>query len=299
MGLGPLPALRVLRLVDSKSGPGLVAFVLSRASFENGVRPSVLHFIKNHAEDFPCQFAAEEQAGAVARLARDREEETRGLTRGMYACAQRLHGAPPPDADPASRVVAPSQAQLDAALEPLASCVTELIIDVAQSNAQVFPYAFGALRSLRRLSIRLARPGTSPAVPIPLVLRDFAREHGDRLTSLDVSGFVGSGIDAGEGSSFKALRRLVLRGNRYVRGGAPVYVMSGGNPCLRRVPFSLPTPFGPFGGSYPELEVLLVGSMGYKPDPKRTRFSDQLWFSKFCRLQSLESQGEVCLFVCF
>ena len=253
-GLGPLPSVRVLRLVGP-ADRGPVAFLLSRASFEGIVSPSTLHFMQCSVGNFPgLPFAvvAEDDGASVVRLAA-----------GYYRRG-----------DLAARLGTASPARLDAALAPLADCVTELLIDVAETSAQTFPYGFTALRGLRRLAVRLASPGTSSAIPPLLNLSAFSQAHG-RLTSLDVSGFVRRKLTAA--TQFPALRRLVMRGIRNARG--------------QTQPFYLPSQRG---GGFAELEFLAAGFQGYGPG--RAQFSDREWFARFCELQSRQSQGQFFFF---
>jgi len=253
-GLGPLPSVRVLRLVGP-ADRGPVAFLLSRASFEGIVSPSTLHFMQCSVGNFPgLPFAvvAEDDGASVVRLAA-----------GYYRRG-----------DLAARLGTASPARLDAALAPLADCVTELLIDVAETSAQTFPYGFSALRGLRRLAVRLASPGTSAAIPPLLDLSAFSQAHG-RLTSLDVSGFVRRKLTAA--TQFPALRRLVMRGIRNARG--------------QTQPFYLPSQRG---GGFAELEFLAAGFQGYGPG--RAQFSDCEWFARFCELQSRQSQGQFFFF---
>ena len=228
--------------------------MLSRASFEGIVRPSTLHFIKLRSKRCPFGVAAEDDAATVSIL------------------VPQFYDRSP--ADIMAHLARASPAPLDAALEPLADCVTELLIDVAETRSQIFPYGFGSLRSLRRLAIRLLAPGVSPTILSQLDLSAFSKPHGGTLTSLDASGFVNRKLTASP--PFSALRRLVMRGMRSPRGDGPP-------------PFRLPTQSGGFA----ELEFLAAGFEGHRP--ARLQFSDRDWFARFCALQSRQAQGE-CYF---
>ena len=228
--------------------------MLSRASFEGIARPSTLHFIKHHSYYRPFAVAAEDDADSVAAL-------SGGYYRRPWVMFSRLARASP--------------APLDAALAPLADCVTELLIDLGECRGQEFCYGFGALRNLRRLAVRVARPGISPSLPLQLDLAVFSQAHGARLTSLDVSGSVRQRISS---SRFAALRRLVVRGIRSPRSKT-------------LAPFRLPSQ----RGNFPELEFLAAGFEGHRP--ARLQFSDRDWFARYCALQSRQAQGE-CYFWC-